>query len=334
MPNEEYQSIWYPKFGIDIYHANEILGTGISVYIVDTGINGTHRYGLKRIENRSPNQNAMFTSKSHGSFVVSILAKSTGPVLGLCPDSSIYLYDANDSDGNMYTSNITRAVKDATRLKVDILSISLGTNVYDKDLESAILDASNQGILIVAASGNCGCRSYEFPAAFESVIAVGSIDKFMNLSPFNTRNDSVMVFGPGQDIQVTGTSKKMSGTSFAVPFISGLLALELQRIREETSVDKKLKSVDITMTRLEAIRFLRNKLHLKCGQHTYVSTALQDICTSNDENVTFQGYGSFEDRTNSNDSLFIFTCLAIGSGVILLLLQPLVIRSISKFNYS
>jgi subtilisin family serine protease len=93
------------------------------------------------------------------------------------------------------------------------------------------------------------------------------MDVNRNLSTFNTRNDAVAIFAPGQNIKVPGSSR-LSGTSFAVPFASALAALELGRLR---TVDPLAK-----LSRPQAINFLRETLGLSCDVHTYST----DICGS------------------------------------------------------
>lgn len=225
--------------------------------------------GLRNVRTRTL-LNPMGRRNTHGSFVASIIGHTgtedrKGPT-GIAPDAQIYLADVSDANGYIYTNTLTKAIEDATDLGVDIISISLGTDKYDQRLENAVNKAASKGILVFAASGNCSCRTYEFPAACASAISVASMDHNRRLSPFNTRNDSVAIFAPGQNIKVPG-SQRLSGTSFAVPFASGLAALELsrRRLEEPTSV----------MSRLETIHFLRNTLALDCGLHTYST----DVCS-------------------------------------------------------
>ena len=338
MPTREYQSVLYPKFGVRDLHKEGFYGTGISIYVIDTGLTGQQsEYKLKNVISRSVSVKPQksFSNVKHGSFVASILAHNSPELPGIAPDATVYLADANSEDGNMYTSNLIKAIKDATDLKVDIISISLGTDVYSQDLEQAVNNAAKQGILVLAAAGNCSCRAYEFPAACDAAISVGSMDLERRPSYFNTRNDSVAVFAPGQGITVPGTSKKMSGTSFAVPFASGLLALELQRRRNPnqkfttkrskdyfTVLDSTNSKTDtaITMSRLEAVEYLRGALGLSCNVHSYSN----DVCTGKFSGGTFVELS----KRQTEDGLYWFVLLALLSGMVLGMFRSLIARGL------
>ena len=85
------------------------------------------------------------------------------------------------------------------------------------------------------------------------------------VSTFNTRNDNVSVFAPGENIVVKsalGTSK-LSGTSFACPFAAGLAALVLSKARSHDQ-DSSARMKKSTM-----IQILRNADHLglSCSHH-------------------------------------------------------------------
>jgi subtilisin family serine protease len=264
-PTKAYASSIYSKFGVQSYHDQGIYGQGVSVYLIDMGLSNAkaksihmrHISGPKKaLDEKGP------SSAKHGAFVAAIVGQrpeeSNEKVPGVAPQAQIYAADVCSGNGTIYTSTLIAAIRDAIDLSVDIISISLGTTVYSQSLENAVKDAVARGILVVAASGNCSCRTYEFPAACDSAISVASMDLDRIPSPFNTRNDSVSIFAPGHNIQVG--HKNLSGTSFAVPFASGLLALELSKRRKAAEANNLSKS--------EAIAFLRRTLGLG-PEHTY-----------------------------------------------------------------
>jgi subtilisin family serine protease len=251
------------------------------VYLIDMGLSNSkaksirmrHISGPKKTSNENGSKGA-----KHGAFVAAIVGQraedSDDRIPGIAPQAQIYAADVTSADGTIYTSTLVSAIRDAIELSVDIISISLGTTVYSQSLENAVKDAVSRGILVFAASGNCSCRTYEFPAACDAAISVASMDLDRSPSPFNTRNDSVAIFAPGHNIRVE--SKNLSGTSFAVPFAAGLTALELSRHRADNNGPKK------PLTKQECVAFLRETLGLG-PQHTY----------SNDTWTGRQSGGSF-----------------------------------------
>lgn len=245
------------RFGVYDYQKENYLGQGVSMYIIDTGINqgdsDLHDVRIRSVARPK-------SSQVHGSAVTSIIKTV------IAPKTQIYLADLDTSSGIIYTSALVGAIQDAVSLNVDIITISLGTNKYDKLLQDAVTQAYDKGILVFAAAGNCACPDYEFPAACEHAISVGSISSdTMAPSPFNTRNDANVLFAPGENVQIPMRSgfKTVSGTSFSAPFVAGLAALVLSKKRAVTP--------GVRMERTDMIELLRDKDHLdlSCNVHNY-----------------------------------------------------------------
>jgi subtilisin family serine protease len=245
------------RFGVYDYQKENFFGQGVSMYIIDTGINqgdsDLHDVRIRSVARPK-------SSVVHGSAVTSIIKTV------IAPKTQIYLADLDTSSGIIYTSALVNAIQDAVSLNVDIITISLGTNKYDKTLQDAVNSAYEKGILVFAAAGNCSCPDYEFPAACEHAISVGSLNPdTLAPSAFNTRNDANVLFAPGENVQVPLRSgfKTVSGTSFSAPFVAGLAALVLSK--------KRNQSPGVRMERSDMIELLRDKDHLdlSCHVHNY-----------------------------------------------------------------
>src|SRR5207245_7172010 len=103
----------------------------------------------------------------------------------------------------------------------------------DELIERAIAATAARGIVMVAAAGNAGAKSPPlYPAANANVIAVSATDAQDRLFAASNRGSYVAVAAPGVDIFLPAPDGKyqlISGTSFSAAYVSGLLALMLER---------------------------------------------------------------------------------------------------------
>ena len=103
----------------------------------------------------------------------------------------------------------------------------------DALIERGIAAAAARGIVMVAASGNAGPKSPPlYPGANPNVIAVSATDAQDRLFAASNRGGYVAVAAPGVDIFLPAPDDKYqmtSGTSFSAAYVSGLVALMLER---------------------------------------------------------------------------------------------------------
>lgn len=135
------------------------------------------------------------------------------------------MYSARVLDENLSApiSRIVEAIYWAIEQNVHIINISFGTLNHSEVLHKAIQDAYNAGILIIAAAGNNGI--IEYPAAYDEVIAVGSVDSKGERSQGSAIGDGLELVAPGELILSRGSLGGISvssGTSMAVPHVVGI----------------------------------------------------------------------------------------------------------------
>jgi subtilisin family serine protease len=85
----------------------------------------------------------------------------------------------------------------------------------------------NENILVVAAAGNDGSSSYNYPASYPDVISVAAVDEGNNPAGFSQFNDQVDLAAPGVNIESTvpGNSyASLQGTSMATPHVTAAIA--------------------------------------------------------------------------------------------------------------
>ncbi|MGE7667558.1 S8 family peptidase [Ureibacillus composti] len=217
-------------------------GKGITVAILDTGCDVTHPdlsgriIGVRNFTSDDDGQPDVVTDYSgHGTHVAGTIAaihNGTG-VVGVAPEANLLILKVLDQSGSGKYDWILNGINYAVEQRVDIISMSLGGSVDVPELHQAIQNAISNQILVVCAAGNEGdgqssSDEFAYPASYNEVISVGSINLQRGSSEFSNSNNEVDLVAPGEEILSTylnGTYAKLSGTSMATPHVSGALAL-------------------------------------------------------------------------------------------------------------
>lgn len=219
----------------------------VKVALLDSGIDYQEGLNVKERVNLIEDDNEfspMFEdSSNHGTSIASLIVSNNGKVKGI--NKNVELYSARILDENKQApiSRVVEGIYWAIDKKVNIISISFGTNQYSEALKQAIDEANAKGILVIAAAGNQGengTDNVEYPAAFENVVAVGSVDSKAEVSDFSSTGKEVDVVAPGEAVRATGAfgeTMVTSGTSMAVPHVVGAASLLWQK---DTSKSKDL----------------------------------------------------------------------------------------------
>ncbi len=172
---------------------------------------------------------------SHGTHVAGIAAAvgdNGQGVTGLSWGSKIMPLKILDG-GSLF--DLADAIYYAVDNEADIINMSLGASGSDWPcnwtvVEDAFDYAVDQGVLLVAASGNDYQNGVNCPAAYDQVIAVGSTTSSDTRSTFSNYGTRLDVVAPGDDIYSTipvgqDDYDYKAGTSMATPYVSGLAAL-------------------------------------------------------------------------------------------------------------
>lgn len=222
-----------------------VTGDSVVVAVLDTGVDTGHPDlaanilpdGVNMLENTfdvqdTPNSidddddGQVDEMVGHGTHIA-------GTVLQVAPDAEILPVKVLDSDGVGDTFSVTAGMYYAVELGADVINLSLGTTYESIAIQAAVDNASSQGVIVVAATGN-GDRSLpvEYPASATSVISVASTTAEADKASYSNYNDLVDISAPGDDVSSAypdGRYSSASGTSMSTPIVAGAIALILER---------------------------------------------------------------------------------------------------------
>ena len=232
-----------------------LTGKGVKIAIVDSGADTTHpllrqiRLGLDLTNGADPHSWTQ-DSIGHGSHCAGIIAardESGKMMRGFAPEAEIHVLKV--LPGGRFSSLI-EALDYCLDLDVDIVNLSLGTLRRSQVVEQKIEEAAYHGIACIVAAGNSG-GPVQYPASSAYALAVSAVGR-LNEYPdktwdattvipelvagdgtfapsFSCFGPEVAVCAPGVAIvsTVPGGFEPQSGTSTAVPHVTGLAALLL-----------------------------------------------------------------------------------------------------------
>jgi len=188
---------------------------------------------------------------SHGTHVAGTIAQSTNNSLGVAGiafNTTLMPVKVLGPAGGTY-GQIADGIYYAANNGAKVINMSLGGSSPASVLEDAVAYAYNNGVAVIAACGNSGISSCDYPAAYNSyVIAVGATQYDESKAPYSSYGSSLDIMAPGgntgvdqnDDTYADGVLQNtfgstlqdwsyyfFQGTSMAAPHVSGVAALLL-----------------------------------------------------------------------------------------------------------
>lgn len=221
-------------------------GEGVTIAVLDTGCDLLHEdlkdnllEGKNYIKPDSPPEDDC----GHGTHVIgTLVAINHNNIIGIAPKAKVRPIKVLNSKGDGNLKNVSDAIRWCIDMKVDLISMSLGSPTPVQEVRKAIQAAAQKGIVTFCAAGNAGnTKDVFFPAAYPETIAIGAIDSSMKRAGFSNTGKNLDFMAPGVDILSTVPKNwyaKLSGTSMAQPFACGVAALLLSHVRSSGVVLK------------------------------------------------------------------------------------------------
>ena len=254
---------WMTFIGADQAHDQGYTGTGVTVAVVDTGIDANHPDLVGQVVAAQDFTGSGSTDdeNGHGTFVASEIAgtgaASNGYYAGVAPGAKLINARVLDAYGGGSDSTIMAGMQWAAEQGADIINMSLGDSAILDDGSSPMSQLVNQlskqyGCLFVTAIGNdSAAQSVSSPSTADEALSVGAVLDDGSLPWFTSsgprRGDGALkpeIVAPGAHATPDGmgtppaagltgaqaggdgyVSDGFLGTSMAAPLVAGAAAL-------------------------------------------------------------------------------------------------------------
>ncbi|MEU3407305.1 S8 family peptidase [Streptomyces sp. NPDC006670] len=244
-PGSQAQAPWHldrldqRALPLDGSYAYPATGEGVTVYVVDTGINTLHQEFAGRART---GYNALWMEGSadcngHGTHVAATVG---GATYGVAKGVSLVGVKVADCRGDARLSHILRGldwmVKDALRgglpLRPAVANMSLGGS-RSHSMDAAVIRAAAYGITVTVAAGNEGRDAcLGSPSGVPQALTVAATDAGDHHPSFSNHGPCVDLSAPGVAVVSawkgsTTALARATGTSMAAPHVAGAAALLL-----------------------------------------------------------------------------------------------------------
>ena len=248
-----------------IHDEKKITGQGITVALVDSGLDYSHPAFKVKYSNGDVDlvdfTNSFNTSDTigHGTMCAGIICGESfrysknpnecneGEPLGICPSgiapgATLVVYKVFTDNNEGSSDVVCQALENLrNRNDIDVVCLSFGSLAFSLPIARAITSLVYKGVIVVTAASNHGNRymhPIDFPARLGHVLSVGSHGPNGKASRFSPVGQQIDFLAPGEEIVAPCSTffnhyiGINSGTSFAAPAVVGLICLLLEYIKK------------------------------------------------------------------------------------------------------
>ncbi|KAF2106155.1 hypothetical protein BDV96DRAFT_339008 [Lophiotrema nucula] len=247
---------WVAEYVVDLTDESSQETENVRIALIDTGIDREDTHIREAIADQritecrdfvngpyaAPDPNDSQDKIGHGTHIAKL-------VLDTAPLAKLYIAKIADDKSieRTHLHRIAAAIRWATEKEVHMISMSLGLDFIDADINKAIQAAFNANICFFAAASNSGGnQGRAWPAnRTQGVVCIHASDGFGNDGLINPtpapRGDNFTTLGICIPSTWQGHKCRISGTSFATPIAAALVAnvLHFGRLEGKLSADEK-----------------------------------------------------------------------------------------------
>ncbi|WP_257449824.1 Ig-like domain-containing protein [Archangium lipolyticum] len=220
-------------------------GSGVHVYVLDSGIRFSHsEFGGRAVPGFTAfnDGNGSNDCHGHGTHVAGIIG---GATYGVAKGVTLHSVRVMDCENAGYVSDLIAGIDwvTANHVKPAVANISLATSTTTS-LDDAVIRSINAGVTYAVSAGKTGSLNscLMSPGRVPAALAVGASNSSDSVASISNSGDCVDLYAPGTDIPsawITNdtSTNTLDGTSMAAAHVAGVAALYLEAHPQATPAE-------------------------------------------------------------------------------------------------